>query len=305
MDALHPRDGELHSRRADAAQRFDLRLLLLPSCFTLLSVIIGLASQRIASMSTLALIKYSCACCLLACSAFSYLQSVRYLNTCGFLFQCATDKRDASYSPANVMLLMVLANNAWSLGERSLYLLAPAVIWLVAGGPVMLASLGFLLPVLYFYDLPAPVDLDPDSDDLKPYAYLKSAGPLDFFGFQTAVKTARREAPLYEANNFRPARRNVLRLLRRRGAALPTTNISSSSPGSPSASSSSSSLPSTNRPRGRRRRRARRQRPAPRRRRRTRSRHQGPRRWWATARRWRPALREPRAAPPPRRQRLP
>ena len=168
------------------------------SCFTLLSVIIGLASQRIASMSTLALIKYSCACCLLACSAFSYLQSVRYLNTCGFLFQCATDKRDASYSPANVMLLMVLANNAWSLGERSLYLLAPAVIWLVAGGPVMLASLGFLLPVLYFYDLPAPVDLDPDSDDLKPYAYLKSAGPLDFFGFQTAVKTARREALLYE-----------------------------------------------------------------------------------------------------------
>ena len=151
-------------------------------------------------MSTLALIKYSCACCLLACSAFSYLQSVRYLNTCGFLFQCATDKRDASYSPANVMLLMVLANNAWSLGER--LALPPGarrhLETVVAGGPVMLASLGFLLPVLYFYDLPAPVDLDPDSDDLKPYAYLKRAGPLDFFGFQTAVKTARREALLYE-----------------------------------------------------------------------------------------------------------
>ena len=62
----------------------------------------------------------------------------------------------------------------------------------------MLASTIFLLPVLYFYDLPAPVDLDPNSADLKPYAYLDRFRFIDFFGFRTAVTTARQEALLYE-----------------------------------------------------------------------------------------------------------
>ena len=74
------------------------------ACFTCLSLLIGIASQRAASLSNLGIIKYATASLLLVGAALSYLQSVRYMNTCAFLFQVANDRRDESCSRGTVML---------------------------------------------------------------------------------------------------------------------------------------------------------------------------------------------------------
>ena len=50
------------------------------ACFTTLSLLVGIASQR--ALSALDLIKYGTAAVLLVASAVSYLQSVRYMNSC-------------------------------------------------------------------------------------------------------------------------------------------------------------------------------------------------------------------------------
>ena len=62
------------------------------------------------------------------------------MNTVSFLFQVANDRRDETCSRGTVMLLMVLSQNCWAAGEKMLYLLVPAVGWLVGGGAVMLGS---------------------------------------------------------------------------------------------------------------------------------------------------------------------
>ena len=91
------------------------------------------------------------------------------------------------------MLLMVLSQNCWAAGEKSLYLLVPAVVWLVAGGAVMLPFVLATLPLLYYKDLPAPTNLLQEGEpSLEPYAYLLSGrfGFLDIFGFKTALRVA-------------------------------------------------------------------------------------------------------------------
>lgn len=160
------------------------------ACFTALSLVVGAASR--ATLSRLAIVKYATTSLLLVAGALSYLQSVRYMNTCAFLFQVANDQRDETCSRGTVMLLMVLSQNCWAAGERMLYFLLPSVMWLVGGGGAMLALSVAMLPVLHFKDLPAPANLLGKSEPtLKPYDYL--LGPfkcLDLFGFATALRVA-------------------------------------------------------------------------------------------------------------------
>lgn len=161
------------------------------ACFTCLSLLIGIASQR--AVSGVAAVKFGVAALLLVAAALSYLQSVRYCNSCAFLFQVANDQRDETCSRGTVMLLMVLSQNCWAAGEKSLYLLVPAVVWLVGGGAVMLPFVLGFLPLLYYKDLPAPTNLlKKDEPSLEPYAYLLSGSLsfLDIFGFSTALRVA-------------------------------------------------------------------------------------------------------------------
>ena len=164
------------------------------ACFTCLSLLAG-SAMRASSLPRLAIAKYASVAVLLVCSALSYLQSVRYMNSCAFLFQVANDQRDGTCSRGTVMLLMVLSQNCWSAGERFIYLLVPSVMWLVGGGLAMLGTTILLLPVLYYKDLPAPTNLlGQDEPSLKPYAYMLQ-GPLkflDIFGFGTALSVAQR-----------------------------------------------------------------------------------------------------------------
>ncbi len=165
------------------------------ACFTCLSLLIGIASQNLATLTRVALLKFATTGLLLIGSALAYLQSVRYMNTCAFLFQVANDQRDESTSRGTVMLLMVLAHNCWAAGEKMLYLLMPAVIWLVAGGVVLLPFVIGFLPILYFTDLPAPTNLlSPDEPSLKPYDYILNHGRVsklfDFLDFAAALRTA-------------------------------------------------------------------------------------------------------------------
>lgn len=144
-------------------------------------------------LTPLATIKYGVMALLLVGAALSYLQSVRYMNTCAFLFQVANDQRDETGSRGTVMLLMVLSQNCWSAGERMLYYLVPAGVWLIGGGPAMFVLTCFLLPILYYLDLPAPTNLlKEDEPSLKPYQYLLKGRLqwLDFFGFGTALSVA-------------------------------------------------------------------------------------------------------------------
>lgn len=162
------------------------------ACFSSLSLLIGTASQA-ASLSPLARFKYASTSLLLIMAALLYLQCVRYMNTCAFLFQVANDERDETCSRGTVMLLMVLSQNCWAAGEKALYLLVPSLVWLVAGGPAMLAVSAAMLPILYYKDLPAPTNLlQPDEPTLRPYGYMLS-GPFrvfDFFGFGQALAVA-------------------------------------------------------------------------------------------------------------------
>ena len=137
------------------------------ACFTTLSLLVSISLQG--NLNPLSVVKYSITCVLLVSAALSYLQSVRYMNTCAFLFQVANDQRDETCSRGTVMLLMVLSQNCWSAGERLLYLLVPSAMWLVGGGAAMLALTMFLLPVLYYKDLPAPTNLlKEDEPTLRP-----------------------------------------------------------------------------------------------------------------------------------------
>ena len=139
------------------------------------------------------MVKYATTALLLICAALSYLQSVRYMNTCAFLFQVANDQRDESCSRGTVMLLMVLSQNCWAAGEKMLYLLVPSVVWLMGGGSIMLPFVLAFLPILYYKDLPAPTNLlSTDEPSLKPYDYLLKGRFqfLDMFGFATALKVA-------------------------------------------------------------------------------------------------------------------
>ena len=161
------------------------------ACFTGLSLLIGIASQR--TLTRVAVVKYATTALLLICAALSYLQSVRYMNTCAFLFQVANDQRDESCSRGTVMLLMVLSQNCWAAGEKMLYLLVPSVVWLMGGGSIMLPFVLAFLPILYYKDLPAPTNLlSTDEPSLKPYDYLLKGRFqfLDMFGFATALKVA-------------------------------------------------------------------------------------------------------------------
>ncbi len=163
------------------------------ACFTSLSLLIGLAARNVGDLTRLALFKYGSTSLLLVGAALSYLQSVRYMNTCAFLFQVANDRRDESCSRGTVMLLMILSQNCWAAGERMLYLLIPSVAWLVGGGSTMLAFCLAFLPVLYYKDLPAPTNLLGDAEpSLVPYAYLLQGRLrfLDFFGFSDALGIA-------------------------------------------------------------------------------------------------------------------
>jgi uncharacterized membrane protein len=164
------------------------------ACFTTLSLVVGIAAQQ-ANLSVLSLVKYGSTCMLLILTALSYLQSVRYMNTCAFLFQVANDQRDETCSRGTVMLLMVLSQNFWAMGERMLYLLLPAFTWIFGGGAVMLPVTICFLPILYFKDLPAPTNLLKESEpSLRPYSYLVDSkspfGWLDVFGFSDALRVA-------------------------------------------------------------------------------------------------------------------
>lgn len=163
------------------------------ACFTVLSLLVGISLRN--PLTPLATVKYSVMAFLLVGAALSYLQSVRYMNTCAFLFQVANDQRDETGSRGTVMLLMVLSQNCWSAGERLLYYMVPAGMWLVGGGPAMFVLTCLLLPVLYYLDLPAPTNLLKEGEpSLEPYQYLLEGRLkwLDFFGFSTALNVAQR-----------------------------------------------------------------------------------------------------------------
>lgn len=165
------------------------------ACFTSLSLLIGIASSRggIGEMAKLAVIKFATVGLLLVGAALSYLQSVRYMNTVAFLFQVANDQRDETCSRGTVMVLMCLSQNCWAAGEKMLYLLVPAVAWLIGGGPALLLLSVCMLPVLYYKDLPAPTNLLKEGEaSLVPYTYLLGGRTqcLDFFGFATALRVA-------------------------------------------------------------------------------------------------------------------
>jgi hypothetical protein len=166
------------------------------ACFTCLSLLIGIASQQ--TLSSTAVIKFTTTSLLLVGAALSYLQSVRYMNTCAFLFQVANDQRDETCSRGTVMLLMVLSQNCWAAGERFLYFLVPSIVWLAGGGALMLPFVLIFCPVLYYKDLPYPTNLlaeetkgVPDKS-LVPYNYLLKGRFrfLDVFGFSTALSVA-------------------------------------------------------------------------------------------------------------------
>jgi len=160
----------------------------------MLTLLVGLASRDPASLTRLIILKIGIMALLLVGAALNYLESVRYMNTCAFLFQVANDRRDETCSGGTVMLLMVLSQNSWAAGERMLYLLVPAVTWLVGGGGAMLALTIGALPLLYFKDLPPPTNLLIEDDaSLAPYRYLLPGSRLaflDIFGFNTALTTA-------------------------------------------------------------------------------------------------------------------
>lgn len=163
------------------------------ACFTSLSLVVGLGLRDPATLSTLSMVKYSSTAILLVGAALSYLQSVRYMNTCAFLFQVANDQRDTTCSRGTVMLLMVLSQNCWAAGEKMLYLMVPSAVWLVGGGVPMLLVTLLMLPVLYYKDLPAPTNLLGENEpSLVPYEYLLAGRLrwLDFFGFSTALRVA-------------------------------------------------------------------------------------------------------------------
>jgi len=164
------------------------------ACFTMLTLLIGIASRNPAALTRLVVVKFGITALLLVGAALSYLESVRYMNTCAFLFQVANDRRDETCSGGTVMLLMVLSQNSWAAGERMLYMLVPAVTWLVGGGGTMLALSIGALPLLYFKDLPPPTNLlDKDEPSLVPYQFLLPGSRLSFldiFGFQSALTTA-------------------------------------------------------------------------------------------------------------------
>jgi len=164
------------------------------ACFTMLTLLIGIASRNPAALTPLLAFKFGTTALLLVGAALSYLESVRYMNTCSFLFQVANDRRDATCTAGTVMLLMVLSQNSWAAGERMLYMLVPAVTWLAGGGGAMLALSVCALPLLYFKDLPPPKNLlDEDEPSLVAYQYLLPDSRLkflDIFGFQTALSTA-------------------------------------------------------------------------------------------------------------------
>ena len=163
------------------------------ACFTTLSLLVGLASRNVANLSRLALFKYGSASLLLVGAALSYLQSVRYMNTCAFLFQVANDQRDETCSRGTVLLLMVLSQNCWAAGEKMLYLLIPSFVWLAGGGAAMFAFILAFLPILYYKDLPAPTNLLNETDpSLQAYSYLLNGKLrfLDVFGFATALRVA-------------------------------------------------------------------------------------------------------------------
>ena len=162
------------------------------ACFTCLSLLLGIGSQRSSTMGKVMLAKFAIPALLLVGAALSYLQSVRYMNTCAFLFQVANDQRDDTCSRGTVMLLMVLSQNCWAAGERMLYMLVPSVVWLVGGGAMMLPFCFIFLPVLYYKDLPAPTNLlNAQEQTLQPYNYLLGRFKfLDFFGFHAALAVA-------------------------------------------------------------------------------------------------------------------
>ena len=163
------------------------------ACFTTLSLLIGVASRS--PLSRLAVLKYGSTSLLLVGAALSYLQCVRYMNTCAFLFQVANDQRDESCSRGTVMLLMVLSQNCWAAGEKALYLLVPSVFWLVAGGPAMLVASVAMVPILYYKDLPAPTNLLKQNEPtLKADSYMLNGSYrfLDFFGFGQALAVAQK-----------------------------------------------------------------------------------------------------------------
>ena len=90
---------------------------------------------------------------------------------------------------------MVLSQNCWAAGEKMLYMLVPALVWLVGGGALMLPFVLVFLPILYYKDLPAPTNLLNEEDpSLVPYQYLRSGRLrwLDFFGFADALGVAQR-----------------------------------------------------------------------------------------------------------------
>lgn len=163
------------------------------ACITCLSLLISVGSTRIGTLSRLGLVKFSVASLLSFGASLSYLQSVRYMNTCAFLFQVANDQRDDTCSRGTVMLLMVLSQNCWAAGERLLYMLMPAIVWLAGGGAALCTFLVGFLPLLYYKDLPAPTNLlNPTEPSLEPYSYLRN-GPLQFldvFGFTSALSVA-------------------------------------------------------------------------------------------------------------------
>jgi len=160
------------------------------ACFTTLSLLIGTTANK--TLMPLEFAKYGVTSMLLVGAALSYLQSVRYMNTCAFLFQVANDQRDETCSRGTVMLLMVLSQNCWAAGERMLYMLLPAFTWILGGGGAMLALTIAFLPVLYYKDLPAPTNLLADNEpSLQPYNYLLERFTfLDVFGFSTALSVA-------------------------------------------------------------------------------------------------------------------
>jgi len=163
------------------------------ACITSLSLLIGLAARNVGSLTRLALFKYGSTSLLLVGAALSYLQSVRYMNTCAFLFEVANDQRDETCSRGTVMLLMILSQNCWAAGEKMLYFLMPSVVWLAGGGPAMLAFCLAFLPILYYKDLPAPTNLLSEGEpSLAPYSYLLNGrfAFLDVFGFATALRVA-------------------------------------------------------------------------------------------------------------------
>mmetsp|Transcript_21772 Transcript_21772/g.36022 ORF Transcript_21772/g.36022 Transcript_21772/m.36022 type:complete len:318 (+) Transcript_21772:20-973(+) len=125
----------------------------------IVSVVVSLAYQH-SEWSANRVLKYASAIALLAGSALSFIQSMRYLTNVAFLFPVALDPRDPVVTVRKVGSVMIVAHKFWWLGLRCLYVALPSLLWITFGPLAMLGSSLVLLRVLWFLDYFVPHSID-------------------------------------------------------------------------------------------------------------------------------------------------